>query len=155
AGQWLLVGVAAAVFLAFAWGLRYLAAGRAVYATGSDEEAARLVGVRPRLVVFAVFVVLGGLVGLAALLNAVRFVDVDPKAGTGLGLQAFAAVVVGGTSVTGGRGTLAGTLLGVALLAVVGPALIFLHVEAQWATAVQGLVLLLAVAADALLRGGK
>ena len=76
-------GIAIAVFAVFAWGLRYLAAGRAVYATGSDPEAARLAGIRPRRVVFSVFVAMGALTGLAALLNAVRFADVDPNAGSG------------------------------------------------------------------------
>ena len=70
---------------AFAWALRHLAAGRAVYATGSDPEAARLAGIRPRRVVFGVFVAMGALAGLAALLNAVRFADVDPNAGDGPG----------------------------------------------------------------------
>ncbi len=59
AGQWLVVSIAMVVFALFAWGLRHLAAGRAVYATGSDPEAARLAGIRPRGVIFAVFVVMG------------------------------------------------------------------------------------------------
>ena len=96
--------------LRFAWALRNLAAGRAVYATGSDPEAARLAAIRPRRVVFGVFVIMGALAGLAALLNAVRFADVDPNAGTGLELQVIAAVVVGGVAISGGRGTLVGTL---------------------------------------------
>ena len=98
AGQWMVVAIALAVFAAFAWGLRNLAAGRAVYATGSDPEAARLAGIRPRRVVFGVFVAMGALAGLAALLNAVRFADVDPNAGAGLELQVIAAVVVGGVA---------------------------------------------------------
>ena len=69
AGQWVVVAIALGVFAAFAWGLRHLAAGRAVYATGSDPEAARLAGIRPRRVVFGVFVVMGALSGLAALLE--------------------------------------------------------------------------------------
>ena len=100
-GQWLVVAIALGVFAAFAWGLRNLAAGRAVYATGSDPEAARLAGIRPRRVVFGVFVAMGALAGLAALLNAVRFADVDPNAGTGSELQVIAAVVVGGVAVSG------------------------------------------------------
>lgn len=155
AGQWLVVGAALAVFLAFAWALRNLAAGRSVYATGSDPEAARLAGVRPKRVVFAVFVAMGALSGLAALLNAVRFVDVDPNAGAGLELQAIAAVVVGGAAVSGGRGTLVGGLIGVLLLGTIGPALVFLHVQPQWEKAIQGLVILVAVASDALDRGGR
>ena len=154
-GQWLLVVIALAVLLAFAWAARYLAAGRAVYATGSDAEAARLAGVRPKRVVFGVFVVMGALTGLAALLNAVRFADVATNTGEGKELEVIAAVVVGGTAVSGGRGTLAGSLIGVALLGTIGPALVFLKAEAYWEKAIQGLIILLAVASDALFRRGK
>jgi rhamnose transport system permease protein len=152
AGQWLVIGIALAVFVAFAWGMRYLAAGRAVYATGSDEEAARLAGIRPRRVVFAVFAVMGALTGLAAVLSSVCLAQVDPSAGTGLELQVIAAVVVGGVAVSGGRGTLAGSLMGVALLGTIGRSLVFLGVQAQWEKAIQGLILLAAVALDALER---
>ena len=153
AGQGLVVAIALLVFAAFAWGLRHLMAGRSVYATGSDPEAARLAGIRPRRVVFSVFVTMGALAGLAALLNAVRFADVDPNAGTGLELQVIAAVVVGGVAISGGRGTLLGSLIGVALLGSIGRALVFLHVSAQWEKAIQGLIILLAVASDAFSRG--
>jgi rhamnose transport system permease protein len=155
AGQWLVVSIALAVFALFAWGLRHLAAGRAVYATGSDPEAARLAGIRPRGVIFGVFVVMGVLAGLAALLNAVRFADVDPNAGQGLELQVIAAVVVGGVAVSGGRGTLAGSFIGVALLGSIGPALVFLGTKPQWEKAIQGLIILLAVASDAFGRGKR
>jgi rhamnose transport system permease protein len=155
AGQWLVVSIAMVVFALFAWGLRHLAAGRAVYATGSDPEAARLAGIRPRGVIFAVFVVMGALAGLAALLNAIRFADVDPNAGQGLELQVIAAVVVGGVAVSGGRGTLAGSLIGVALLGSIGPALVFLGTKPQWEKAIQGLIILLAVASDAFGRGKR
>jgi len=149
-GQWVIVLLALAVFAAFAWGLRYLAAGRAVFATGSDPEAARLAGVRPRRVVFAVFVVLGALVGLAALLSAVRLPQVDPKEGEGLEMQVIAAVVVGGVAISGGRGTALGALLGVALLGTVAPALVFLGAQPYWEKAIQGGIILVAVAADAI-----
>lgn len=150
AGQALVVVAAAAVFAAFAWGLKYLAAGRAVYATGSDVEAARLAGIRPRRVVFGVFVAMGALAGMAALLSAVRFPQVDPNAGRGLELQVIAAVVVGGVAISGGRGTLAGALAGVLLLATVGPALVFMKIPAPWEKALQGAIILVAVASDAI-----
>jgi rhamnose transport system permease protein len=154
-GQWLLVVIALAVLLAFAWAARYLVAGRAVYATGSDEEAARLAGIRPGRVVFGVFVAMGALTGLAALLNAVRFADVATNTGEGKELEVIAAVVVGGTAVSGGRGTLVGSLIGVALLGTIEPALVFLRTEAYWVKAIQGLIILLAVASDSLYRRGK
>jgi rhamnose transport system permease protein len=149
AGQWVIIGVALATFLFFAWGLRYVAAGRAVYATGSDPDAAWLVGVRPGRVVFAVLTMMGALTGLAALLNSVRFAQVDPLAGSGLELQVIAAVVVGGVAISGGRGTLAGVLFGVALLGTIGSALVFLGAEAYWDKALQGAIILIAVASDA------
>jgi rhamnose transport system permease protein len=151
-GPWAVIGAAVAVFVLFAWGLRYLAAGRAVYATGSDAEAARLAGIRPDRVVCGVFVLMGGLTGGAAVLNAVRFADVDPTAGAGLELRVIAAVVVGGVAITGGRGRPFGTLLGVALLAAVGPALVFLKAKPEWGKAIQGGIILVAVASDALAR---
>jgi rhamnose transport system permease protein len=150
AGQWLIVSVPLAVFVVFAWGLRHLAAGRAVYATGSDPGAAWLVGVRPRRVVFGVFVLMGLLSALAALLNAIRFPQVHANAGIGMEMKVIAAVVVGGVAVSGGRGTLVGPLFGVALLATIQPALVFLDVSADWELAIQGGIILVAVASDAL-----
>jgi len=155
AGSGVVVAVTAAVFVVAAWSLRHLAIGRAAYATGSEPEAARLAGLRPRRVVFGAFVVMGALAGLAALLNAVRFAEVDPNAGVGLEMQVIAAVVVGGTAISGGRGTPIGSLLGVLLLATVGPALVFFGVRPQWERAIQGLIILVAVASDALDRGGR
>lgn len=144
-----------AIFLIFAWSLRSLAAGRAIYACGSDPEAARLAGLRPKAVTFGVFVAMGALSGVAALLNAVRFPQVQPNLGDGAELQVIAAVVVGGAAINGGRGTLAGSLIGVALLGMIGPALVFFGAQAQWEKAIQGLIILAAVASDTLFRGGR
>jgi rhamnose transport system permease protein len=148
-GQILVAGIALAVWGSLAWATMRVAAGRAVYAAGSDAEVARLLGQRPALVVFCVFVLMGTLTGLAATVSAVRFIDVQTNAGIGLELTAIAAVVVGGTSIAGGRGSLWGTLVGVALLATLGPALTFLGTEAAWERAMQGLIILIAVSADA------
>jgi rhamnose transport system permease protein len=144
------LGTAGALTIALAWGLRHLAAGRAVYATGSNREAARLAGLHTAFVTFAVFVLAGGLTGLAALLNSVRFSQIPSNAGLGLELKVIAAVVVGGTAISGGRGSIAGTVLGVILLGAIGPALTFLGVSAYWERAIQGAIILAAVALDAL-----
>jgi rhamnose transport system permease protein len=143
------LGTAGALTIALAWGLRHLAVGRAVYATGSNREAARLAGLHTAFVTFAVFVLAGGLTGLAALLNSVRFNQIPSNAGLGLELKVIAAVVVGGTAISGGRGSIAGTVLGVVLLGAIGPALTFLGVSAYWERAIQGAIILTAVAADA------
>jgi rhamnose transport system permease protein len=146
---WVAGGIALAVQLVTSWSLRHVAAGRAVYATGSDADAARLGGFNTLLVKFTVFGIAGGLTGLAALLNASRFNQIPSNAGLGLEMKVIAAVVVGGAAIRGGRGTLTGTLLGIILLAIVGPALVFLGVSAYWERAIQGAIILTAVTADA------
>lgn len=143
----ILIG-AAVVFGVLAYAMKHLSAGRFVYAVGTDREAARLAGIRPQAVTFFVFVLMGALVGVAALLNAIRFADVDPKTGNGLEMQTIAAAVVGGVAISGGRGNLWGVLAGVLLLAAIAPALVFLKMPPQWEKAVQGAIILLAVAVD-------
>ena len=106
----------------------------------------------PSLVTLCAFASLGALTGLAAMMNAMRFNQIPANAGLGLEMKVIAAVVVGGTAITGGRGTLAGTVLGVVLLGAIGPALTFLGVSAYWERAIQGAIILVAVAADALPR---
>jgi rhamnose transport system permease protein len=128
--------------------MRSLEAGRAIYATGSDVEAARLAGLQPRWVFFNAFVLMGVLTGAAAFLNSIRFMDIQSNAGIGLELKSIAAVVVGGTSIQGGRGTLWGTLAGVALLGTIGTALTFLGINPFWEKAIQGGIILAAVVSD-------
>ena len=141
---------AAALTAGMAWGLRNLAAGRVVYATGSDSKAARLAGIDPLLVVFAVFVLTGALTGFAAVFNAVRFHQIPSNAGIGLELKVIAAAVVGGVSISGGRGTIGGAMLGLLLLGMIGPALTFLGFSAYWERAIEGGIILAAVSMDAM-----
>jgi rhamnose transport system permease protein len=147
--------VAVVLTVGLAWALRYSAAGRLLYATGSNPGAARLAGVNIPLVALSSFMSLGALTGLAAILNAMRFNQIPANAGIGLELKVIAAVVVGGTAITGGRGTLVGTLLGVALLGAIGPALTFAGVSAYWERAIQGGIILIAVAVEAFPRSSK
>lgn len=151
AGQALIVALALGILCGLGWMLRNLRAGRALYAVGSDREAARLAGIEPAHVVFGVFVLVGVLTGLAALLNAVRFAAVPSNTGLGLELKAVAAAVVGGTAIRGGRGTLGGTLVGAALLGTIGTASTFAGINPFWEKAVQGAVILAALASDSLL----
>jgi rhamnose transport system permease protein len=150
AGQALVISAALILLIAAAWGMKNLAAGRFIYATGSDAEAARLAGINPKKTTFSVFVAMGLLAGLAAVLNLVQSPQVQPNAGDGLELKAIAAAVVGGVAINGGRGTLVGVLLGLMLLANVNPALTHFHQPPYWEKAIQGLVILLAVVADGL-----
>jgi rhamnose transport system permease protein len=160
--QWFGVGQRAYPFVAVAlglgccalvaWGLRATRAGRLVYAVGSNAEAARLASIDVGLVRFAVFTVAGVLTALAAVVNAVRFSQVPPNTGLGLEMKVIAAVVVGGAAITGGRGTVAGTLLGAILLGLSGPALTFLGASASWERALQGAIIVAAVVIHALSR---
>jgi rhamnose transport system permease protein len=103
---------------------------------------------------FSVFALIGGLTGLAALLNSVRFNQIPGNAGLGLEMKVIASVVVGGAAISGGKGSILGTVLGVILLGAIGPALTFLGVSAYWERALQGAIILAAVAMDAVRRTG-
>jgi rhamnose transport system permease protein len=150
-GQFLIVVIAIIVLLAFRWGLNNVGAGRAIYAVGSDAEAARLAGINPPRVIFSVFALMGALTALAALLNAIRFSSIPSNSGMGLEMKAIAAVVVGGTMITGGRGTLIGTLIGTILLGTIGTALTFAGINPFWEKAIQGGIILAALASDIIL----
>lgn len=138
AGEFAILAAAATLFAAFVWSMRNLHAGRAVYAVGSRRESARLAGIPVNRISFGVFAIMGALTSIAAVLDAVRFSQVQSSAGLGLELKAISAVVIGGASISGGRGNLWGTLLGVGVLATIGPALTFLGVNAFWEKAIQG-----------------
>lgn len=148
AGQCALIAIALLLLVVMALAAKHLAAGRFVYAVGADAEAARLAGLRPRRVTFFVFVLMGALTGLAAMMNVAQSPQVDPNSGTGLELKTIAAVVVGGVAISGGRGNLWGAFAGLLLLACINPALTHLHVQAFWEKAIQGAIILLAVVAD-------
>jgi rhamnose transport system permease protein len=150
-GEFVIFAVTMVFFVIAAWSMRNMVAGRKVYAVGSEPEAARLAGIEPQRVVFWVFIVMGALVGVAALLNAIRFSSVPGNTGVGLELKAIAAVVVGGTAITGGRGRLVGTLIGVALLGTIGTVLTFVGINPFWEKAIQGAIILAALASDVVL----
>jgi rhamnose transport system permease protein len=137
--------VASTLVATMAWSARDLAAGRAIYATGSNPVAARLAGLDVAAVKFSVFTLAGALTALAAVINAARFTQVPSNSGLGLEMKVIAAAVVGGAAIRGGRATLLGTVLGVVLLGAIGPALTFLGVNAYWERAIQGAIILAAV----------
>ncbi len=146
-GLMILLG-AAAIFAAASWALENIPAGRMVYATGSDREAARLAGLHPRTVLLVVFALNGALAGIAAVASAVRFQDVPANAGIGLELKCITAAVIGGTAITGGKGSLWGTLLGVVLLGIVATGMIFAGVSPYWERAIEGAIIIAAVCSE-------
>lgn len=127
---------------------RYRAYGRHVYAVGNDGEAARLSGVRVRRVTISTYVLVGGLVGLASVVYMARVGVVQASSGADLSLAAIAAVVVGGTSITGGRGSVIGTLFGVLFIAVLQNGVVLTGVPPLWNGVLVGLFILVAVGID-------
>ena len=122
--------------------------GRHLLAVGANSEAARLAGIDPKRVRTAAFTLSGAAAGLAAVLHAGRLAAADPNAGIGLELEAIAAVVIGGASLAGGRGTVAGAALGALVIAVLGAGLAHMGVQEPTRRIVTGLVIAGAAIAD-------
>jgi ribose/xylose/arabinose/galactoside ABC-type transport system permease subunit len=126
--------------------------GRYVYAIGSNPEVTRLAGVPIDRYVVAVYAISGMLAGLGALILTARLGTADPNIAVGYELDVIAAVVVGGTSLFGGRGGVFGTLIGALIIAVVGNGMVLLNINPFWTQAVKGAIILLAVLPDSLRR---
>ena len=145
-----LILFAVALFAAFV--LSKTALGRYTFALGSNEEAVRLSGVNVDRWKIAVYTTAGGICGVAGLLIASRLNSAQPALGQGYELDAIAAVVIGGTSLSGGRGTVLGTLIGALIISVLANGLRILSVAQEWQTVVTGSIIILAVYADILRR---
>lgn len=128
--------------------LQRLIFGRSVYCVGGNREAARLAGIADRRVLVLTYGVCGACAALAGAIDAARFAAATPTTGTGIALTAGAAVLIGGTSLAGGIGGLAGTVVGVGVFAVLANAVNLLGVNAYWQGVVAGLVLIAATALD-------
>lgn len=126
--------------------------GRFTFALGSNEEAVRLSGVNTDRWKIAVYALAGAICGVAGLLIASRLNSAQPALGQGYELDAIAAVVIGGTSLSGGRGTIIGTLIGALIISVLANGLRILSVAQEWQTVVTGLIIILAVYTDILRR---
>ncbi|WP_037582271.1 ABC transporter permease [Phaeacidiphilus oryzae] len=145
------LGVLAAVVLAaVAYYLRSYRSGRELYAMGSNQEAALLVGVPVRKRLLAAYVACGALAGLAGALYLARFGNVDSGTGSGYELTVVSAVVVGGVAFTGGSGSVYGAALGAVLLTSINSVLPAIGVSSVWVLAIDGVMLLLAIAVDRL-----
>jgi rhamnose transport system permease protein len=145
---WILFFVVA-VGAGTAWLVRKSRFGRDVFAIGSNPEGALLRGVPVRRILFWVYALCGALCGLAGVLFASRFTFVNPAtAGQGFELVVIAAVVIGGTKVTGGSGSVLGVLLGCLLLGAINVALAVLGIAGTWQLLVYGLVILVAIIVD-------
>ncbi|WP_409182514.1 ABC transporter permease [Amycolatopsis sp. VS8301801F10] len=145
AGLPMSVWLAAALFVLFGLGLRYHRVGRSLYAIGGNREAARAAGIRVDRISWAVFVVAGVLAAIGGLAYTGYVGALGADQGDGLILQVFAAAVIGGVSLDGGRGTLVGALTGVLLLQSVDSLLRIAQVPAEWLKAIYGGIILIAL----------
>ena len=127
--------------------LRHTLAGRAIYALGGGAEAARRVGFNVRATTFLIYGAAGALAGFAGLLHGSMIWLANPRDMVGTELDVIAAVVLGGASIFGGRGTVLGTVLGVFTLVMVTNSLIIMHVDTTWQRVVVGLIVIAATAA--------
>ena len=122
--------------------------GRHLYAVGGNERAARLTGLNVSRIKIAVYTLAGALAGVAGLIVTARLDSAQPNAGLGYELDSIAAVVIGGTSLAGGRGSIWGTVLGCLIIGILNNGLFLLNVSPFWQQVVKGAVILLAVAID-------
>jgi ribose transport system permease protein len=143
---WIMVGLTA-LFVVLTKRTRF---GRHLYAVGGNERAARLTGLNVPRIKLAVYTLAGALAGVAGLIVTARLDSAQPNAGLGYELDSIAAVVIGGTSLSGGRGSVAGTVLGCLIIGVLNNGLFLLNVSPFWQQVIKGLVILLAVALDKL-----
>jgi len=142
----IVVIVIAAVFV------RKTRTGRYIYAIGGNERAALLSGINVKRVKIVVYVLAGFLSALGGLLVTARLDSAQPNAGMGYELDSIAAVVIGGTSLNGGKGSIIGTVIGALIIGVLNNGLVLLNVSPFWQQVIKGLVILLAVVIDRMQR---
>lgn len=142
------VWITAALVALFVVVTRKTRFGRHLYAVGGNERAARLTGLRVDRIKIWVYALGGALAGVAGLIVTARLDSAQPNAGLGYELDAIAAVVIGGTSLSGGRGSVMGTVLGCLIIGVLNNGLFLLNVSPFWQQVVKGVVILVAVAID-------
>jgi len=142
------------LYLIFWLVLRETAVGKHIYAVGNNSEAARLMGISTRRVLIGVYTMAGLLYGIAGLLGAARNGAADPQLGQTDNLDSITAVVLGGTSLFGGRGMIMGSLIGALIVGVFRNGLALMGVASVYQTLITGILVILAVATDRLTRRG-
>lgn len=142
------VWVALLLILLFAFVMRHTRTGRYIYAIGGNERASLLSGIRTDRIILLVYTLAGILSAVAGLLVTARLDSAQPNAGNGYELDAIAAVVIGGASLSGGKGSIWGTVVGALIIGVLNNGLVLLNVSPFWQQVVKGMVILLAVVMD-------
>ncbi len=160
-GQGYLLGIPVPIWvmiliaILFAIFLNMTTTGRRIFALGGNEEATRISGINTKRLKVLVYTLGAALAGLAGIITASKLGVGQPTAGIGFEMDAIAAVVIGGASLSGGEGTVTGTIIGAAIIGVLRNALVLLSVDSYWQTLIIGCVIILAVTIDQLRKGKK
>lgn len=143
-----------AIFILIGYVLKSTPFGRKLYSIGGNSEASRLAGINVKGIRFIIYVICGLLAGLSGIITASQTGTAIPSAGTGLEMDVIGAVVLGGVSMNGGKGSIVGTFLGVLILATLSNGLTLMNVMSFWQTIAKGVVLVIAVMLDVARGGG-
>ena len=138
------------LYILMTWIMSSTKVGRFTYAIGSNKEATRLSGINVNWYTMLCYIISGLMCGLAAMVNMIRLMAVDPTTGSGLEMDSIAAAVIGGVSMAGGKGILPGTFIGVLLYCFLRNALNLLGINPFWQGSVTGVVIIVAVLAESL-----
>lgn len=147
-----LIFLAVVVYIVFYYFVNHTRTGRQIYAVGSNPESAKVSGINNGKILWLVYVIMGGLSGLCGVLWVSKFASAQGDTATGFELSVIAACVLGGVSITGGSGKILGVVLGSILLGLLNNALPLVNVSPFWQNAIQGLVILLAVIFNTLVK---
>ncbi len=147
-----LVLIAVVIFVIFAYFITQTRTGRQIYAVGSNAAAADISGIPRRRIILLVYVIMGGLAGLAGVLWVAKFASAQGDTATGYELSVIAATVLGGVSISGGSGKVSGLILGTILLGILNNALPLINVSPFWQQAIQGVVILAAVLTNVIVK---
>ena len=146
---WLLI-VVLILYVIFHFVLGYTVFGRKVLAVGGNPDSAKASGIHTERIILETYLISGLVAGIAAILQTGRLGAFYASMGDGMEMNVIAAVVIGGTSMTGGRGSIVGTFAGVLLLGIINNALNLLGVDANWQDVARGIIILIAVIIDAI-----
>ena len=147
-----LIVIALAVYVIFFYFINYTKTGRRIYAVGSNREASEIIGLPAKQIVTLVYVLMGFLAGLAGVLWVSKFASAQGDTASGYEMNVIASCVLGGVSVSGGRGKVAGLVLGVILFGILANALPLVNVSPFWQQAIQGFVILAAIITNIIIK---
>jgi rhamnose transport system permease protein len=140
-----LIVIAVLIYIVFYYFINFTRAGRRIYAVGSNPEAAEIIGLPRKRIIWMVYVLMGSLAGLGGVLWVAKFASAQGDTAAGYEMNVIAACVLGGVSVSGGRGKMQGLVLGVVLFGILANALPLINVSPFWQQAIQGIVILAAI----------